>query len=340
MEEPQRRICRVVQTFTRAVGKHVGDQPVAHVMAERAEDVTSLTIATGRQRQPLEADHRVAAPVGEPVIPGNHRADVLAGGLRARRLLGASCRSDHELIGGEHEFLRQTVVRRTGNLQQVTTAFDFCLSGMLRRERLDRLPRFRSTQSASPAPVRSDPHGNTLDSTAIRPTRSLCSFSIAYGTFAAPTSSSVSAARSPCSRSRSAGSPGPTEISYWFLIAVDRIWQRRRFAHGGLVRSKMNRRPQRQADRAIAAEQSIGHLRGVLPVRHEQALLDSRAAEVVDPDRQPEVQPEFDQLTTAVGNVRTGDLVFVAKPHDAATLQPRALEEMIEHHHPAERRGQ
>ena len=57
----------------------------------------------GTQRETLEADHRVAAPVGEPVIAGNHAARFPAGRSRPRRLGRAGGGFDHELIGSENE---------------------------------------------------------------------------------------------------------------------------------------------------------------------------------------------------------------------------------------------
>ena len=68
-------------------------------------------MTAGRERQPLEADHRVAAPVGEPVVAGDHRPHLVAGGARARRVFARARRGDHELIGGEHQLGGATAAR-------------------------------------------------------------------------------------------------------------------------------------------------------------------------------------------------------------------------------------
>ena len=81
VEEPERRVGGVVERRPLAFGKQVGDQPVADVVGERAEDVAGLGVPAGGQRQAFEADHGVAAPVGEPVIAGDHGADFVAGGV-------------------------------------------------------------------------------------------------------------------------------------------------------------------------------------------------------------------------------------------------------------------
>ena len=55
------------------------------------------------QRQPLEADHGVAAPVGEPGVAGDHRAGGVALRVQDRLVARARVRLDDELIGGQHQ---------------------------------------------------------------------------------------------------------------------------------------------------------------------------------------------------------------------------------------------
>ena len=108
VEEPERRVGGVIQALALAVRKHVGDQPVAHVAREGPQDERRFAGAAGSERQPFEADHRVAAPVGEPVIAGDHRARLGAERHGPRRVFGPRGRRDEELIGGQHQ------LRRTG----------------------------------------------------------------------------------------------------------------------------------------------------------------------------------------------------------------------------------
>ncbi len=92
VKKPERGVRRMVQAIGSAFRKHVGNQPVADVVCESAQDEPGLGGPTGRQGQALEADHRVAAPVGEPVITGDHRADLLAGRVGPGSILHATCR--------------------------------------------------------------------------------------------------------------------------------------------------------------------------------------------------------------------------------------------------------
>src|SRR5215211_6200258 len=98
MEKPQGRISRVVQPCVFAFGKHVWNEPVANVVAERAKNVPRLQISARSDGQPFKAYHRIAAPIREPVITGYDRANFITGGARAHGVLDATCGRDDELV--------------------------------------------------------------------------------------------------------------------------------------------------------------------------------------------------------------------------------------------------
>ena len=124
VEEPERRIGRVIESLIAPVGEHVRDQAVANVMLERPEDESGLTMTARYERQPFEADHRVASPIGEPVIASDDRADLVAGRGGSRRIDDASRWCEDELIGREHElggdFVRRLGMRRDRRVEQST----------------------------------------------------------------------------------------------------------------------------------------------------------------------------------------------------------------------------
>jgi len=137
-----RRVGGVVQPFTRAVRKHVGDETLADVMAEGAQDGSGLAIAARRERQPLQADHRVAAPVGEPVIPRNDRPCLFPGGARPRRFVRAARRRDDELIGRQYQLCRQRiVVCDRGTIDEAHAPLGLRSGRGFRSECLDDFPR-------------------------------------------------------------------------------------------------------------------------------------------------------------------------------------------------------
>ncbi len=99
--------------------KEIRDEPVPDVGGERAQDVPRLAPAAGDERQSLQADHRVAAPVGEPVIAGDDRARLIAHGPHPRFIRHAGMRMDEELIGGQHELGALRIAARcAGDLEQ------------------------------------------------------------------------------------------------------------------------------------------------------------------------------------------------------------------------------
>ena len=103
-----------------------------------------LAVAARHERQPLEADHRVAAPVGEPVIAGDDGADLLARRTRPRRFVGASGRRDDELVGRKHQLRGEAIlVRRCGAIDQTAAPAGLGTSRLLGRERLHHVPGLR-----------------------------------------------------------------------------------------------------------------------------------------------------------------------------------------------------
>src|SRR3954464_11980404 len=102
MEEPEGCVRRVVQALLLALREHVRDESIANVMGEGAKDPARLPIPAGRECQAFETDHRVAAPVGEPVITGDHASDLVAGGACAGGVLDAADRLDQKLGGGKN----------------------------------------------------------------------------------------------------------------------------------------------------------------------------------------------------------------------------------------------
>ena len=69
------------------------------------------SVAARRERQALETDHRVAAPIGEPMIAGDDGADFIARGMRARRFLRAAGGRDDELVGREDQLRADALAR-------------------------------------------------------------------------------------------------------------------------------------------------------------------------------------------------------------------------------------
>src|SRR5271166_1347090 len=100
----------MVKAVGLAFREQVGNEPVADVVGEGAEDVPGLGGPASGQGQALEADHGVAAPVGEPVIAGDHGADFLAGGMRAGGILDSTRGYNQELVRGQDKLVVKCTV--------------------------------------------------------------------------------------------------------------------------------------------------------------------------------------------------------------------------------------
>src|SRR5256885_15825114 len=73
-------------------------------MLERPQDEPRLAVTPRYESQPFEADHRVASPVCEPVVAGDHRTNLVAGSGGTRRIDDASSGGEDELIRCQYEF--------------------------------------------------------------------------------------------------------------------------------------------------------------------------------------------------------------------------------------------
>ena len=141
VKEPKRRVCRVIFPFLCAIGKHVWDQTVADIIRECAQDVACFEPTSRDQRQTFQADHRVASPICEPVIPGDDGAHFVAGGVRAGRLLEAACGRNDKLVGRENQFRRKTLAHFwDGSVKQTRAPFAFGRENVFGTQDVDNIP--------------------------------------------------------------------------------------------------------------------------------------------------------------------------------------------------------
>src|SRR5581483_6554268 len=108
-KEPERCVGCVVLRSLAAIGKAIGQHSLAHALDEGEKNLSRILEATSRQTEAGKRDHRVASPVGEPVIAGDDRAAIRA--------------SPHdELIGRERERLSEPSLDPNALDQHFSTA--------------------------------------------------------------------------------------------------------------------------------------------------------------------------------------------------------------------------
>ena len=141
MKEPEGRVRSVIEAFLLPVRKHVRDQSIADVVRESSQDVARLERAAGDERQTFQADHRVAPPIGEPVIACDHRANFVPGRMSARRFLGATGGSNHELVASEDQFRGDAFAGlRVGIVEQPRPPLAFRCQHLRRTQDVDNVP--------------------------------------------------------------------------------------------------------------------------------------------------------------------------------------------------------
>src|SRR5205823_1153261 len=134
--------------------KHVWNQTVANVVRESAKDPAGFIVAAGGQGQTFQADHSVAAPISEPVVPCDDGAHLVAGRTRAGSIGDASGGSDDELVSGEHQFRCRTALRGWVRQRNETfAALVFPIEGFFRAERKHGAPSFRRGHQSNVTPL-------------------------------------------------------------------------------------------------------------------------------------------------------------------------------------------
>ena len=103
MKEPERGISRMVQRLPLSLGKQIRKQAVLDIVGKGSQNGSGFLLTTGAQREPFQADHRVASPIREPVVSGDDRSGFIAGRLRKGMFLQAASGKHDELVGSQGE---------------------------------------------------------------------------------------------------------------------------------------------------------------------------------------------------------------------------------------------
>src|SRR5215469_9661741 len=130
----------MIESFSRSLRKHVRDESVPYILRKGSEDISGLLHTAGYERQPFQGDHRVAAPVCEPVIAGKDRALFVAIGMRPRCILEAVSGVDDELIGGKYKIRAEGLERLAGPFYEALTPVAFSGKRLGRRHGIDYSP--------------------------------------------------------------------------------------------------------------------------------------------------------------------------------------------------------
>ncbi len=141
---PQRRIRRVVEAHPLSFGEEIRNQSIFHIIGKGSEDGSGFLMAPGTECETFQADHRIAAPIREPMVPRDNRARFISGGTRQRLLLQSRARGDNKLIGRHGQPTFDVFIRFASPLgQQFIQALGLCLKNGFGVE-FEQFPRFRA----------------------------------------------------------------------------------------------------------------------------------------------------------------------------------------------------
>ena len=113
LEEPEGRVHGAVLGRLAAVGEPIGNQALVEKCHISFEHTPGLPERAGPHRQAGEADHRVAAPVGEPLVAGDN------GSLVGRGRDGGMA-PDSKLFGGHLQLSRERMYGPRINLRRLS----------------------------------------------------------------------------------------------------------------------------------------------------------------------------------------------------------------------------
>ncbi len=307
---------------------------------EGAQDGTRVVVPTRHQRQPFEANHGVAAPVGEPVIAGDDGARLVAGRLRPRRLLDTAGRRDEKLIGRQRPFAAGSGSRRRGGLrQQAPPSFVFGLPRHVRRQRVHRLPFFRRGHE-SDVVVRGqiDAKMSWTPQLAARlvaafffqPIQKRLRSLALHGERGAPADHAEA-------QRRHVGAVGD------FVTVEDGrqgVGPLERRADLLFVGSKVDGQPQFQPHRALSLDQPVADMDRVLLVQQDNTFFQHPILDRPAPDGQADLQVEGAEEFDAVQVEGSAGRLLAAQAHRSSVRQPDLFGQVVEHHDAAQGRRQ
>ena len=114
---------------------------IADVVGECHQCRSRLGEATRRQHETFEGNHRVAAPIQEPIVASDHRPQTVALPDSVDRFLWSALWKNEELVGCHHQSRQERNTLRLGDINQ------FDGTGSFRRKRFPCILRYSSQPS-------------------------------------------------------------------------------------------------------------------------------------------------------------------------------------------------
>ena len=235
------------------------------------------------------------------MIASDHSANFIPGRVSARRFLGATGGCDHELVAGEDEFRGDSpACLRVGIFQQPRPAFALRCEHLRRTQDIDDIPRLgRTNQGRGPFIREIHPEKSRAPELAlVRVTAGLFG---AINHLLDPGGGDSECRRASAKpHAQRSKFPARRRDLVAFLDRAQFVRLRQRDIDRVLVMPEMKRRPQLEPRRLSRPANLVTDVHRVLQMRHRDALLDDKIADVVNPDRHPVFEAKFAQILGAL----------------------------------------
>ncbi len=136
VEEPEGSISGIVSSLGGSFGEEVGYEPVFYIMGEGSENPSGLVETARRQSEAFQAYHGIATPIGEPVVAGYDRHDLITRRVGPGGAPQPSRRGYDELISCQYQLCSRTLLNlRPSSGQKPSSALLLQCQGVLRASR-------------------------------------------------------------------------------------------------------------------------------------------------------------------------------------------------------------
>ena len=329
----------VIEALRLALREQVGDEAVANVLGEGVQDAARLRVAAGQQRQPLEADHRVAPPVGEPGVAGDDGARLVPLGVQPHLVGRADARRDDELIGGQHQLGPHAVLQDRVRLRdEARPPLVVQADGRLGPDLAQALPGLgRGRELGQPARRHRqlEPPQRPQLAAPLVPARALDAIDDVQRPLVARQRHRRfgPGQQAQGRQARRATGGGHLDAVADRLHAVGPG----RLVDAPLVRAHRDGRLQPQLHRPRRRDQPVGDARGVLAVGHDHPLLQHHPLVLEPPDGASVLDAKVDQV---LREERAGGPFEAGQPELVAVGGHHRLDQVVQHQHAPQRRRQ
>ena len=313
-------------------GKRLGISPSRTWCENVSRILARRVVPTRHQSQSLEADHRVAPPIGEPGIA---RDDRPAASAPPRHIFGAGHGIDDELVRGQNQLAwRAAAGGRVRGAEQPVAPPALFPVGVAGRRGPDRLPRLGRRRQGDPA-IRGQVGAEV--SRALEHAHVVVAAARLDLVLDAPDGGGVPRERRTGDGQTQRWHAGVAANLGGALAGRDLVPLCRRFVQRRIVPPERHQRTQAESNWSIARHEAVDDVDGVPAMRHHDRAFDHRLRQPVGPDGETGLEPEPGETLAAVRLAQLAVQDVRVEPDGGIVGEAHLLGQVVEEHHTPER---